>query len=78
MTRFFFHILNDREIIRDYEGVDLPGAKEALEEAKDAAREILAGKVRRGEVVDGDEFAVHDDLGVLIFKLPFKSVLRFD
>jgi hypothetical protein len=76
MPTFFFHIVDGDQVIKDREGVDLPGAKAALEEAEDAARELLSRKVRKGEVIDGQEFRVEDDLGMPLFILPFKSVLR--
>ena len=62
-------------MIVDEEGVELSGVKAAFDEAQDAAREILAGKVRKGEIVDGQEFSVRDDLNKVLFVLPFKSVL---
>jgi hypothetical protein len=75
---FFFHIVDGDKIIRDAEGVDLPGAKAALEEARHAARELLADKVRRGAVIDGQAFHVEDELGKPLFTLPFKDVLRLE
>jgi len=78
MPTFFFHVHKNGEIIQDSEGIDLPGANAALEEATQAARDLMAEKVKRGDIVDGDEFAVHDDLGKLLFVLPFKSVLRVE
>lgn len=78
MPRYYFHIRKGAESLPDREGVELPGPKAALHEAQDAAREILAVKVRKGEVIDGDRFDVYDDLENLVFTVPFKSVLRFD
>lgn len=78
MPTFYFHIRDQDKFIRDDEGTELPGVKAAFDEAQDAAREILSGKVRRGEVIDGQEFEVEDDLGTRLFKLPFKSVLRLE
>lgn len=78
MARFFFHIRNHEEFVRDEEGVEMSNARAALIEAEDAAREILAEKVRRGEVIDGNEFEVHDELGTRLFTLPFRDVLRLN
>jgi hypothetical protein len=78
MPRFYFHIRNHEDLVRDLEGVEMPNARAALDEAQEAAREILAEKVRKGEIVDGNEFEVHDELGGKLFTLPFKSVLRVE
>ena len=78
MPRYFFHIRSDDNFVKDAEGVDLPGDVEAREEAADAAREILAERVRKGEVVDGHTFEVHDDAGTKVFTFPFRDVLRLD
>lgn len=78
MARFFFHIRNHHEFLRDREGVEMTSARAALYEAEDAAREILAEKVRKGEVIDGNEFEVHDELGTRLFTLPFRDVLKLE
>ena len=78
MRRYYFHIRKDAQTVRDREGVDLPGPKAAFKEARDAAREILAAKVLKGELIDGDRFEVCDELENVVFKLPFKSVLKLD
>jgi hypothetical protein len=78
MPRYYFHIRDHEKVIPDEEGAELPGVKAAFDEAQEAAREILATKVRRGEVIDGHEFEVADDLGKKIFTVPFKSVLRLE
>ncbi|UVC12399.1 hypothetical protein IHQ71_30830 (plasmid) [Rhizobium sp. TH2] len=78
MPQFYFHIRDHDKLIPDLEGVEMPGARAALEEAKDAAREILAAQVRRGDVIDGHEFEVWDELGTKLFTVPFRSVLKFD
>ena len=78
MARFFFHIRSHEEFVRDEEGVEMPNARAALLEAEDAAREILSEKVRKGEVIDGNEFEVHDELGTRLFTLPLRDVLRLD
>ena len=44
MPRFYFHIGDGEKIIADMEGIELKSARAALEEAKEAAREVLASK----------------------------------
>jgi hypothetical protein len=76
MPRYYFHVRYEDKFIHDYEGTELPGVKAAFHQAEDAAREILAGMIRRGDPIDGEEFEVEDDLGKTVFHIPFKSVLR--
>lgn len=76
MPRYFLHIRSDGRLIEDLEGVDLNGEKEALDEATDAAREILAERVRKGEFIEDEHFEVHDQNGTKLFSLPFRDVLR--
>lgn len=75
MPKYFFHIASSDSFIEDFEGVNLKGEKEAFDEATDAAREMLAERVRKGEVVDGHRFEVHDESGTKLFTLPFRDVL---
>jgi hypothetical protein len=76
MPRFYFHIVSEMDFLEDAEGVELVGEAEARDEAIDAAREILAERVRKGDVIDGHVFDVRDDTGTKVFTLPFRDVLR--
>ena len=76
MPLYFFHIRSGGDLIRDLEGVELENAFQAMEEAEVAAREILSMKVRHGEVVNGDQFEIVDAEGSLVFRIPFRAVLR--
>lgn len=78
MPRYYFHIKSDDDFVEDPEGVLLEGDGEAREEAIDAAREMLAERVRKGEVIDGHVFDVRDEDGTKVFALPFRDVLRLD
>lgn len=78
MPKFYFHIASSSDFIEDFEGMELPGKQEAVEEANNAAREMLAERIRKGEVVDGYRFEVHDESGTMLFALPFREVLRLD
>lgn len=78
MPRYYFHIKSDVDFVEDPEGIELAGDAEAREEAIDAAREMLAERVRRGEVVDGYVIDVHDAAGTKVFTLSFRDVLRLE
>jgi hypothetical protein len=76
MPKYYFHIRSDDGFVEDLEGVELAGDVEAREEAIDAAREMLAERVRKGEVIDGHVFDVRDAIGTKLFTFPFRDVLR--
>lgn len=76
MARYYFHIRDGDALIEDFEGVELTSIAIAKEEAEQAAREILAEKVKKGEVIDGQRFEINDSWGNQMLTVPFKSVLR--
>ncbi|WP_233283077.1 DUF6894 family protein [Agrobacterium tumefaciens] len=56
----------------------LSNDERACVEATQAAREMLAEKILKNEVVDGAVFEVVRGDGVLIAKIPLRSVVRFE
>lgn len=78
MPRFFFNVHDGDEIIRDHEGVDVPALDDAIEEARQAARDLLAERVKHGAAIDSQAFEVLDDKGKAVLTLPFRSVLQLD
>ncbi|CAN7646879.1 hypothetical protein LJR011_001187 [Agrobacterium tumefaciens] len=56
----------------------LASDERAYIEAAQAAREMLAEKILKDEIVDGAEFEVVRGDGVLVAKIPLKSVVRFE
>ena len=76
MPRYYFHIRNGFELIEDPEGIELPSIMIAKSEAEEAARELLASKVKSGDIIDGQEFEIHDGWGNRLLRVPFKSALR--
>jgi hypothetical protein len=65
MPKFFFHVRNGDELIEDFEGMDLPNVVAARAEAIQAARDILAEKVRFGGDLKGDLFEIWDENGLI-------------
>jgi hypothetical protein len=76
MPRYYLHIRDGEKLIKDHEGVELPSIVSAKGEAEHAAREILAAKVKAGNIIDGQEFEIYDCWGNRMLNEPFKSVLR--
>ena len=78
MPRYFFHVRDADGLSLDTEGAVLSSDEGACIEAIQAAREMLAEKILKNEVVDGAEFEVVRSDGVLVAKIPLKSVVRFE
>jgi hypothetical protein len=76
MPQYYLHIRDGEQLIKDEEGIELPSIGSAKNEAEDAAREILASKVRAGEIIDDQQFEIHDAWGNRMLTIPFRSVLR--
>jgi hypothetical protein len=78
MPRFYFNVRDGDTLIADQEGVEMPGESAAVEEARQAARDLLAERVKYGEPIETRQFEILNDNGETILTLPFRSVLRLD
>ena len=78
MPRYFFHMIEGDDFVEDPEGMELPDIASVHEEAIQAAREILASKVRTGQIIDGQQFLIVDEDGRQITTIPFKAALHFE
>ncbi|MGP4727277.1 DUF6894 family protein [Agrobacterium deltaense] len=78
MPRYFFHVRDPDGLSLDTEGAVLSDDERAYSEATIAAREMLAEKILKNEIIDGAEFEVVRGDGVLVAKIPLKSVVRFE
>jgi hypothetical protein len=76
MPRYFFHIKDEVEIIRDEEGLELRGLDAVREEATESAREMMSEKVRAGHGPDGRAFVVTDEQGHVVLNFPFRDAIR--
>ncbi|MEE7456101.1 hypothetical protein MPAR168_18550 [Methylorubrum populi] len=76
MARFFLHLRDGTELIEDPDGSELPDLNAARAEARDAARDIMAGMVRAGELLDGQQIEIRDAAGALLDVVRLKDVLR--
>lgn len=75
MSRYYFHIKNEVETIRDQEGQELHGLDAVREEATESAREMMSEKVRGGQGPDGRAFVVMDEHGQTVLTFPFKDAI---
>ncbi len=78
MPRYFFHVRDADGLSLDLEGAVLTTDEQAKREAIQAAREVLAEKIVRDEIIDGSSFEVIRSDGALVAIIPLKSVIRFD
>ena len=63
-------------MISDPDGEELPSVEAARQEAIKAAQDLLAEKLRAGEIVDGQEFDICDEPGNVVERVPFRSVIK--
>lgn len=77
MPRYYFHVRDSEGLSVDFEGAELNNDETACYEAKQAAREMLAERILRNEVLDDAQFEVFRGDGVLVAKVPLLSVMRF-
>jgi hypothetical protein len=78
MPRFYFHVRHHDELDEDPEGIELPSLDVAIDEAVKGAREILAEKVAKGDIVDGHQFEITTEQGDILKVVEFRSVLRLE
>jgi hypothetical protein len=75
MPRYFFHIKDKEETIRDEEGIELHGLDAVHEEVTESAREMMSDDVRQGSGPDGRTFVVTDEQGQTVLTFPFKDAI---
>jgi hypothetical protein len=73
MARFFLNMLHGGEYVADIEGSDLPDLATAISEARAAAREILAERLRTGQPLGSSIFQICDEAGTVRASLDFKD-----
>jgi hypothetical protein len=76
MPRFYFHIRASEKIEADTEGTEFDSLECAVDDARLAAREILAEKVLTGETIDDQAFEISSSDGAVLAIVPFHSVLK--
>lgn len=76
--RYYFHVRNHEGLALDPEGAEFESLNAACEEAFQSAREILADRLLRGEVIDGEVFEITTENGDIARTVPFRDSLRFE
>lgn len=76
MVQYFFHIRDDEKLEKDLEGSEFETLALAIEDARLAAREIMAEMVLAGYEPDGQSFEITTAEGVVLASVPFRSALK--
>lgn len=77
MTRFFFNILDGREII-DKEGQEYRDLNEAREDPRLSARSIMREAIREGRLPLSEKIEIADSGGNVLETVYFKDVVRIE
>ena len=75
MPRFFLHIKDGSDLIRDKEGIDVPSAAHARAEALLSARELWANAIRAGRDIGADAFVIAAEDGKQLTFVPVSEAL---
>lgn len=77
MPTYYFHLRNGDHFDRDPEGTEFASLDAAIEEALQAARELVALRLLKDETIDGQIFEITNEQGEVLDKVPLRSVVRF-
>ena len=75
MPRFYFHIGDGHGFIEDDEGIDLLDQAAARTKAVEAARDLMAGDLRDGQLDLTSFIEVEDEAHRLLFTLTFAEAV---
>jgi len=75
MPRFFMHQRSGEIVIADLEGGQYVDLADAMDDAKQAAREIMAQRVLAGKPLGHSVFQITDDAGRIVNTMPFQTAL---
>jgi hypothetical protein len=75
MPRFYMHVCNGNGFVEDDEGVELPDEATARTKAIAAARDVMAGDMRKGELDLTSFIEVEDEAKQLLFTLTFADAV---
>jgi hypothetical protein len=76
MPLFYMHVCNGNGFVEDQEGVELADGDMARVRAIEAARDVMAGDLRRGELDLSSFIEVEDEEHNLLFTLHFSDAVK--
>lgn len=71
MAHFYLHMRSEHDWIKDPDGSEFPSLEEAKVEALASARDLLAARIRAGEVVASHRFEITNRAGDVLAMIPF-------
>ncbi|MFC0193648.1 DUF6894 family protein [Aureimonas pseudogalii] len=74
--RYFLHIWTGKTRIEDLEGAEYPDLAAARREAVRGVRDLLAERLKRGDVLDGQSIEICDENDRLVDTILFRDELR--
>ncbi len=75
MPKFFFHLREGGKLRRDTEGLELPGKRQAVDEAKAAAYDMIMDRVISRKWIEDDTLEIADEAGNPVCTIPVRSIL---
>lgn len=78
MPKYYFHIRDGQDLAHDPEGAEFETLEAARKEAANSARELLAQRLLRGDVIDGQAFELTTEDGDIADIVRFKDVMRLE
>jgi hypothetical protein len=75
VARYFFHIKDGADLIKDQEGTELPTAHAARLQALLSARELWADAIRSGKPLGADAVVIADEHGGTLTFVPMNEAL---
>jgi hypothetical protein len=75
MARFHLHQHRDGSVLLDDEGGEYAFLEDAIGDAAQSAREIMADRLRSAQSVGGSEIHVCDDTGRVVSTVRFDDVI---
>jgi hypothetical protein len=76
MPKYYLHLRNGDTVIKDPDGTELVDLHAARREAVAAGREILAERVRTGQVIDRETLEICDEAGNLLAEVILRDLIR--
>ena len=75
MARYYFHIKDGAELIKDPEGSELPTRDAARRQALKSARELWADAIKSGKSLAADAVIIADEYGGTLTFVPMNEAL---
>lgn len=77
MSRFFLNIINRVGSARDEEGVELARLDEAVEQAREGIRSIIADEAKVGKIDMDGRVEIVDEGGTILAVVPFPEAFDY-